>query len=113
MYALWEDDIFRVPVSAQRLWYHLAAEADEDGIVKNAREIRTRLGADDDDVRNLLRAGLVVLTPEKHVWMQYPQGKRPEFVKKKNGITYARVKPFVAGYGFLKTAAPIEVPLIW
>lgn len=113
MNGLWATDIFRVSVSAQRLWYHLAATADDNGIVENAREVRARLGADGDDVRELLETGLVILTEDKQVCVQYPAGERPHFVEKENGITYVQVQPFVAGYGFLNSAVPIEVALVW
>ena len=113
MKTRWLQELLRVSIGAQRLWLHLAAEADENGVVENAREIRLRISADDDEVRELMNTGLVSLTEDQHVRVRFYEGKRPVFVTKANGITYVQVFPFVAGYGFIENTPPVEVALAW
>lgn len=113
MTTIWLQELLRVSIGAQRLWLHLAAEADENGVVKNAREIRLRISADNDEVRELMNTRLVTLTDDNYVRVCFREGERPVFETRDNGITYVQVAPYIAGYGFIENTSPIDVALVW
>lgn len=71
----------QLPQKAQVLWCHLAANAGEDGIVENAREIRHALGVDGEAVRALLNAGFVKTTESGRVYMEFGGCAPPRFLR--------------------------------
>lgn len=48
------DEFLEMPLSAQALYFHLCARADDDGFINNARRIQRDCGANEDDARILI-----------------------------------------------------------
>lgn len=48
------DKFLDMPLSSQALYFHLNMEGDDDGFVGNARTIRRKIGASEDDLRILI-----------------------------------------------------------
>ncbi len=80
---------------AQVLWCHLAAAADETGIVDNAHEIRISLGVGGDAVRELLAAGFVRPIADGRVEMVWCGCTPPRLVRV-NGELYIYAKDVTA-----------------
>jgi len=56
-----ESDAFtRMPLSAQALYFHLLANADDDGFLGNALGIQRLIGANDDDLRILAARKFII-----------------------------------------------------
>lgn len=114
MSEMYRAAFVRLPQMAQLLWYNLAARADERGFLERttASNIRQRVGAEGSDVRALLSSGFIVSTPDKKIMVVYGENEKPEFVRHE-GRWCVRIYPYFAGYGFVGTAVPIVVPLVW
>lgn len=60
------DSFLELPLSAQALYFHLNLEADDDGVLNNARMIQRLIGASESDLDLLISEGLVLFVePEK------------------------------------------------
>jgi len=64
------DAFADMPLSSQALYFHLGMEADDDGFVNNAKQIKRMIGASDDDLKILVtkrfiipfESGVIVIT---------------------------------------------------
>lgn len=57
------DDFLEMPLSAQALYLHLCARADDDGFINNARRIQRDCGANEDDARILVAKRFLISFP--------------------------------------------------
>lgn len=68
------DSFLDMELSAQALYFHLCMNADDDGFVNNPKRIQRAIGANDDDITQLLdnrfllkfESGVVVI---EHWWI--------------------------------------------
>lgn len=59
--SITESDIFLdLPLSAQALYFHLSMNADDEGFINNSKRIRNICGANEDDLQELIRSGLLI-----------------------------------------------------
>ena len=56
--VIWSGKFLRMPISTQALYFHLAIQADDDGVVE-AYQIMNTLGCKEDDLRVLASRGFV------------------------------------------------------
>lgn len=54
------DSFTDLPLAAQALYLHLTMEADDDGLISNARKITRSIGAQPSDLQDLLEAGFLL-----------------------------------------------------
>lgn len=54
------DSFTDLPLAAQALYLHLTMEADDDGLISNARKITRSIGAQPTDLQDLLEAGFLL-----------------------------------------------------
>lgn len=54
------DFFIELPLSAQALYFHLIAKADDDGFLDGAKRIQRNIGATDEDMQYLVNSGLVI-----------------------------------------------------
>lgn len=54
------DDFLDLPLSAQALYFHYIARADDDGILNNYKKITRMIGADDSDLTALIDSNYII-----------------------------------------------------
>jgi len=54
------DMFLDMPMSTQCLYFHMNMEADDDGFLGNAKTVRRKIGANEDDLKLLLAKGFVI-----------------------------------------------------
>ncbi len=92
-----DTDLFLdMPMSAQCLYFHLNMEADDDGFLGNAKTVRRKIGASEDDFKLLMakefiipfESGVVVIKDWKiHNYIQKDRYNRTIFFEEKSMLT--------------------------
>lgn len=92
-----DTDLFLdMPMSAQCLYFHLNMEADDDGFLGNAKTVRRKIGASEDDFKLLMakefiipfESGVVVIKDWKiHNYIQKDRYNRTMFFEEKSMLT--------------------------
>ena len=54
------DQFLDMPMSAQALYFHLNMEADDDGFLGNAKTVRRKVGASEDDMKLLMAKQFII-----------------------------------------------------
>ncbi|MGE9789582.1 DnaD domain protein [Enterococcus faecalis] len=92
-----DTDLFLdMPMSAQCLYFHLNMEADDDGFLGNAKTVRRKIGASEDDLKILMakefiipfESGVVVIKDWKiHNYIQKDRYNKTMFFEEKSMLT--------------------------
>ncbi len=81
------DEFISLPLSAQALYFHLGMNADDDGILSNAKSVMLVIGAKDDDIKLLLAKRFLLLFNEKYLVVKHRkinnQMRKDRYVKTK------------------------------
>ncbi|MDU3686262.1 MAG: DnaD domain protein [Enterococcus faecalis] len=92
-----DTDLFLdMPMSAQCLYFHLNMEADDDGFLGNAKTVKRKIGASEDDLKLLMakefiipfESGVVVIKDWKiHNYIQKDRYNKTIFFEEKSMLT--------------------------